>query len=59
MEDKTFKHIKFKHYRKINKHGKITYDVGWALQLWKLKIRWNKQSNYTALSFEWGNYYLV
>lgn len=35
------------------------YTTGWALQIKRLVLRWNKQSNYTAFSIEYGSHKIV
>ena len=34
-------------------------DVGWSLQLWRLKIRYNKQQAYKGIYFEWGKFFII
>lgn len=40
----------FRRYQKKEK-GKVVFDVGWAIQIGRLVIRYNKQTTYRGLSF--------
>jgi len=40
----------FRRYQKKEK-GEIVFDVGWAIQIGRLVIRYNKQTAYRGLSF--------
>lgn len=33
--------------------------IGWTIQLWKLKLRYNKQGAYNGFTVEWGRHQIV
>ena len=51
--------FRFRSYKKTNRNGKVLHNVGWSLQLWYLKIRWNIQDSYTGLYLEIGPYNII
>jgi len=51
--------IRFRRYRRTDNRGKVTHNVGWALQIWRFVVRLNRQENYKAIAIEYGKHHIV